>query len=91
MAPEYDASDVHGLYVLAELVDAFWNCESVTGRKDLSGEIRLQRQAFGLSPIDRRRLQWEIERGDEAAEAGVRRRSSRVAKAQAGADPRMAA
>src|SRR4051812_18114114 len=64
MAPEYDASDRHGLFVLAVLIDQFWTSPT----KELAGEIRLQRQSFGLSPIDRRRLQWEIERGDEASE-----------------------
>ncbi|GAB3817702.1 phage terminase small subunit [Micromonospora zhanjiangensis] len=71
MAPEYDESDVHGLLILAVLVDEFWTAPS----KDLAGEIRLQRQCFGLTPIDRRRLQWEIERTDEAQEKGRRRRT----------------
>lgn len=72
MAPEFDSSDVHGLFILAALVDDFW----VHPSKDLAGEIRLQRQCFGLSPIDRRRLQWEIERTDEAQERGRRRRTA---------------
>lgn len=62
MAPEYDESDVHGLFMLAMLVDQFW----VQPSPALASEIRLQRQCFGLTPIDRRRLQWEIDRGDEA-------------------------
>lgn len=72
MAPEFEKSDVHGLYVLAALVDSFWTHPS----KETAAEIRLQRQAFGLSPIDRRRLQWEIERTDEAQDKGKRRRAS---------------
>ncbi len=75
MAPEFDASDVHGLYALAVLVDDFWSVETPTARRDLAGEIRLQTQRFGLSPIDRRRLQWEIERTEEAQDRGTRRRS----------------
>lgn len=77
MAPEFDSSDTHGLYVLADLVDAFWNEESARARTALAGEIRLQRQCFGLTPIDRRRLQWEIERTSEAQEKGARRRAER--------------
>lgn len=85
MAPEYDESDIHGLYMLAALVDAFWKSPS----KDLAAEIRLQRQAFGLSPIDRRRLQWEIERTDEAVEKGQKRRASTPKpKVTKKADPR---
>lgn len=71
MAPEYDESDQHGLFVLAVLIDDFW--KEPTSSK--AAEIRLQRQCFGLSPIDRRRLQWEIERGEEAEERSQRRRT----------------
>lgn len=72
MAPEYDDSDRHGLFMLAALVDEFWTNPS----KEIAGEIRLQRQCFGLTPIDRRRLQWEIERTDEAQDKGRQRRAS---------------
>ena len=65
MAPEYTAADVHGLYILAELVDAFWSAPSTVS----AAEIRLQRQCFGLTPIDRRRLQWEIKRVEPAGAA----------------------
>jgi hypothetical protein len=84
MAPEYDQSDIHGLYMLAALVDQFW---SVRDPK-LAGEIRLQRQAFGLSPIDRRRLQWEIERTDEAQEKGRKRRAAKPKPTEPVVDPR---
>lgn len=85
MAPEYDDSDKHGLFLLAVLVDDFWTSPS----KELAAEIRLQRQCFGLSPIDRRRLQWEIERTDEAQDKGRKRRSVKP-KAAPGDDPRNA-
>lgn len=81
MAPEFEKSDIHGLYILAALVDTFWHKPG----KDTAAEIRLQRVAFGLTPIDRRRLQWEIERTDEAQEKGARRRAARK-PAVAGAD-----
>lgn len=58
MATEYLQADTHGLYRLAALVDKFW----VEPNKDLAAEIRLEQQCFGLTPIDRRRLQWEVER-----------------------------
>ena len=83
MSPEFDRSDVHGLIMLAVLIDQFWRVPS----KDLAAEIRLQRQAFGLSPLDRRRLQWEIERGSEAAERTKARKSS--ARPRAARDPRV--
>lgn len=84
MAPEYDSSDLHGLYVLADLIDAYWLEDSARARAALAAEIRLQRQCFGLTPIDRRRLQWEIERTDEAQDRGAKRRA---AKPRVEADP----
>lgn len=56
MAEEYLRVDVHGLYRLAMLVNRFW----ILGDPSLAGEIRLSGQLFGLTPIDRRRLQWEV-------------------------------
>lgn len=89
MAPEFDASDVHGLFALAMLVDDFWTAPAAGARKDAAAEIRLQSQRFGLSPMDRRRLQWEIERSEEAQQKGARRRAAAAPPAVAsGADPR---
>jgi hypothetical protein len=84
MAPEYDPSDLHGLFMLAVLVNAFWTAPSPA----LAAEIRLQRQCFGLTPIDRRRLQWEIERTEEAQDKGARRRAAAPSPVPASADPR---
>lgn len=55
MAGEFVEADVESLYILAVLVDEFWN-----GDRDKAAEIRLQSQRFGLSPLDRRRLDWRI-------------------------------
>lgn len=87
MAPEYDDSDRHGLFVLAALIDDFWHARSASARKELAAEIRQQGQRFGLSPIDRRRLQWEIERTEEAQEKAAKRRT-RSPRSSGGADPR---
>lgn len=81
--------DVHGLFMLAVLVDDFWREPSAS----LAAEIRLQRQCFGLTPIDRRRLQWEIDRGEDASERTRRRRNAAVqttggGEAAPGQDPR---
>lgn len=82
MAPEYHSSDVHGLLIVAALRDAFWREPS----KDLAAELRLQHREFGLSPLSRRQLQWEIERAEEAQERGAARRRSK----QPAVDPRKA-
>lgn len=78
MAPEFLKADVHGLYLLAELVDRFWENPTVT----MAAEIRHHRMAFGLTPIDRRRLQWEVERVETAA------RKKPPTRPQVGDDPR---
>lgn len=88
MAPEYDDSDRHGLFELALLRNDFWNADTARERKDAAAEIRLQDQRFGLSPIDRRRLQWEIERTDEAQAKGERRRTAQTKSPQSKGDPR---
>jgi hypothetical protein len=91
MAPEYHESDIHGLYVLIGLVDAYWTAGNPTAQVKFAAEIRQQRQCFGLTPIDRRRLQWEIARGDEADEKTTSRRAAKASSAKAptaAADPR---
>lgn len=81
MAVEFLKADTHGLFVLAELRDQFWN----TGDRELAGEIRLQEQRFGLSSLDRRRLQWEVERVQQAQQ---RRPAERPAPRRQVKDPR---
>lgn len=61
MASQWLDSDVDGLGRVALLWDVFYN-----GSVAIAGEIRLQEQRFGLSPLDRGRLQWEVSRGEEA-------------------------
>jgi hypothetical protein len=79
MAEQYMEADKHALYRLAVLVDAFWREPA----KDLAAEIRLEQQAFGLTPIDRRRLQWTVEQEE------AKRRSRQPAAAESHAeDPR---
>lgn len=57
MARKYLQADLHGLYVLAELVDQFWSKPTPY----LSAEIRAVRMPYGLTPLDRNRLDWKIE------------------------------
>lgn len=73
MAPEYDDSDIQGLYVMARCVDDFWNARNPTERQRASAEVRLHSMRFGLSPMDRRRLQWEIAKVDDAQAKAKRR------------------
>jgi len=75
MAAEFLQADIHGLFRLALLIDAFW----LQPTKELAAEIRLQQTAYGLTPIDRRRLQWEVER----VEKGRRQPTARPAAGDA--------
>lgn len=55
MAAQFLSSDKQGLYRLAALIDEFWNKPT----RELAAEIRMEQAAYGLTPIDRLRLQWE--------------------------------
>jgi hypothetical protein len=89
MAAEYHSSDKHALFMLAVLVDGFWRHPS----KEIAAEIRLQRQAFGLTPYDRRRLEWTIEATTEAQDRGKSRRAKQQTAAneqpKPAVDPRL--
>lgn len=75
MSPEWDDSDIHNVAICALLLNDFWTADSVTGRTKAAGEFRLQTQRLGLSPYDRRRLEWTFETADEAKERGRKRRA----------------
>jgi hypothetical protein len=76
------------LYVLADLYQVRWTAKSPTMLIEAVKEIRLQEPRFGLTPLDRRRLQWEVERGEEAATRTETRRAPRPASKSGHKDPR---
>lgn len=73
MSGQWHSSDEHGLIVLALLMQDFHTARSASARKEAATEIRLQRQSFGLTPYDRRRLEWTIATAEDATERGARR------------------
>ena len=86
MASEWLDADVLGLvYRTAELQQDFWTAGDAQGRLAADTRIAKNEEKLGLSPIDRRRLQWEIEKGDQAEE---RTASRRQRKQVSGKDPR---
>lgn len=87
MSAEYHESDSTQLVVLAYLMDDFFTAESRTMRMNIAAEIRQQRAAFGMTPYDRRRLEWTIESAEEAKDRG-RARRGRSEPASPAADPR---
>lgn len=90
MAEEWDRSDLGGILLIADLMQAYWLLppEKAVAKATLAAEIRLQRVEFGLTPLARRRLQWEIDRAEEAVAKTTARRSAAPKKR---ADPRLRA
>lgn len=76
MSPEWDDSDLHNVILCAMLYNDIWMAETPKDRKDAAAEYRLQRKDLGLTPYDRRRLEWTIETASEAREKGEKRRSA---------------
>lgn len=62
MVAEWVDADIPGIIEVALLVDEFWTAEAVADRVRLRAEIRMSSREFGLTPIARRQLQWEIKR-----------------------------
>jgi hypothetical protein len=62
MSSQWLEADADGIARLAILWDEFYKKPSAGGLQ----EIRLQSPLYGLSPLDRSRLQWEVARADEA-------------------------
>ena len=85
MAAEYIACDVPGLVNVARLQDAvnYGDLEKLT-------ELRLQRLPFGLTPLDRRRLQWEMERGETATRRLAQTKGQNLPQPTSRNDPRAA-
>jgi len=73
MASQWLQTDLDALGRLALLWDDFYRRPSADALK----EIRLQGQLFGLSPLDRSRLQWEVSRADEAEQKKQRHSTPR--------------
>lgn len=73
MASEYHRrSDKHGLLRLAVLIDDFWTAPSAAANI----EIRLAQKDYGLTPLDRRRLEWTIASAEKATDEGQKRRGA---------------
>jgi hypothetical protein len=72
MSGEFHSSDRHGLFRVAALIDNFWKHPN----KDTHAEVRLAQKDYGLTPMDRRRLEWTIESADKARADGDKRRAA---------------
>jgi hypothetical protein len=74
MHEEYTASDWEGLLAVAALYNLWW----MTGDTKAHAEFRTAAKDYGLNPMARRSLQWEIKRAEGIAPVSTApRRSSR--------------
>ena len=62
MASEYLDVHRHGLEALAELRQQLHTAEDPSKMLALHAEIRHSQKDYGLTPLDLRRLQWEVRR-----------------------------
>ena len=62
---EWIDADVPALLMLADMVNRYW----MEPDAKLASEIRQQNREFGLTPMSRRSLQWEIKRLTEPTKA----------------------
>lgn len=93
MSSEYHISDRHQLIVLAVLYDEFFRTDDLSPnqRKALSEEIRHHRTPFGMTPYDRRKLEWTIELAEDSKDKGSQRRQRQGSvQPKASDDPRRA-
>lgn len=91
MATEFLEADRQRLELIAELRQQFHRAIETDGKglATLASEIRQQEVSFGLTPMDRRRLEWEVDRGEAAtARTQERRKQTDLRKATEGKDPR---
>ena len=93
MSSEFTDSDIHGLYLacfyMAQVLNPWLK---MSDRISASKAYETQVRNFGLNPMSRRTLQWEIERTEEAQAKGAKRRARNVPGAEKDApepaDPR---
>ncbi|AYD82089.1 minor tail protein [Gordonia phage Turuncu] len=75
MSNEFVHSDIHGLYLACFYMAQVLNpALKMSDRISASKAYETQVRNFGLNPMSRRTLQWEIERTEEALAKGEARR-----------------
>ena len=81
---EYMRADLGALFRLVALVDRYWKTQSL----NLAKEIRLLEREFGLTPLSRRRLEWQAAQSEEAKDKHELRRARRARVMENTGDPR---
>lgn len=71
---EFLRGDLPALFRLVLLVDRFWKGGSLA----IAKEIRLLEREFGLTPLARRRLEWQVAQAEEAKDKHEMKRARRA-------------
>lgn len=79
-ATEYHETDLQSLYQVALLVQDFWAAPDAKSRNDARLRIEKAEADFGLTPLARRRLEWQIEQTEDSKAKGTKRRASATPK-----------
>jgi len=74
MHHQFLRGDEPALLRLMVLVDTFWKTQAL----DVAREIRMLEREFGLTPLSRRRLEWNVVQAEEAKDKFEQRRVSRA-------------
>ena len=74
MRHEFLRGDLPALFRLVSLVDRYWK----TGALEVARELRLLEREFGLTPLSRRRLEWQVTQSEEARDRHEQRRMKRA-------------
>lgn len=92
MAPEYEHSDVNGLFRVAMLYNDFWLAGTHKERAEIQVRLEKADADYGTNPMARRRLEWQIEASEDSKAKGAKRRGDdkpSAAPVEPGADPRL--
>ena len=79
MSSEFSDSDIHGLYMgCKQLQESLNPRNKATEQAAFMTKFEQTVRNFGLNPMARRSLQWEIDRGDEASDRVDKRRQAKA-------------
>jgi hypothetical protein len=79
MSSEFSESDMHGLYMGCMFLQETINPRNkATERAAFATKLEQINRNYGLNPMARRSLQWEIDRGDEATDRTDKRRQAKA-------------
>ncbi len=92
MRQEWTDSDANGIELMLAVQHAYWKSFDEGDYRimpQLMNSFNTLAKQYGLSPMSRRSLQWQIEQGEAAEEKTIKRRQSRTKTGlRKGQDPR---